>query len=52
MFNLLHADVLALRFVAGNAITIGVYERARDTMASVLPFWEEGMELYPHVLGL
>ena len=46
------SDALALRFVAGNTITVGDYERARDTMAWVLPFWKEDMKFYPNVLAL
>lgn len=45
-------DTLALRFVAGNTITIGDYEKARDTFAWTLAFWTEDMEFYPNVLAL
>ena len=46
------ADILALRFVAGNTITIGDYEKTRDTVAWALAFWKEDMEFYPDVLAL
>ena len=45
-------DILALRFVAGNTITTGEYEKGRDTFAWALAFWTEDMELYPYVLAL
>lgn len=46
------ADTLGLRFVAGNTITIGDYEKARDTFAWALAFWTEDMDFYPNVLAL
>jgi len=46
------SDILALRFIAGNTITVGAYDRIRDIAAWVLPFWEESMEYYPNVLAL
>ena len=49
---LFHADILALRFVAGNTITSGEYEKGRDTFAWALAFWTEDMKLYPYVLAL
>ena len=50
--RLLCADTLALRFVAGNTISLGDYEKARDTVAWALAFWKEDMEFYPYVLAL
>jgi hypothetical protein len=38
--------------VAGNTITIGDYEKARDTVSWALAFWKEEMEFYPNVLAL
>ena len=45
-------DALAIRFVAGNTITIGEYEKIRDMAAWTLAFWKEDMELYPYILAL
>ena len=46
------SDIVAMRFVAGNTITLGDYEKVRDTVAWALAFWNEEMEFYPNVLGL
>lgn len=52
MVDVVHSDILALRLVAGYTITIGEYEKGRDTFAWALAFWTEDMEYYPYVLAL
>ena len=44
-------DALALRVVVDSYIGLGEYEKMRDLVARVLPFWTEDMPLYHGVLA-
>ncbi len=44
-------DALALRVVVDSYITLGEFEKMRDLVARVLPFWTEDMPLYHGVLA-
>ena len=48
----LSADALAVSLIVFSCIMVGEFERMRDTIARVLVFWTEHMELYPYILAL
>ena len=52
MCGLLFADALAVALTVFGCIMVGEFVRMRDTIARVLVFWTEDMELYPYILAL
>ncbi len=41
-----------MRMLHACFLLLGEFERLRDTLAYVLSFWKEDMELYPNVAAL
>ena len=52
MIYFFSADALAVALSVFSCIMMGEFERMRDTLARVLVFWMEDMQLYPFILAL
>ena len=50
--SLFFADAVAVGLTVFSCIAVGEFERMRDTIARVLVYWTEDMELYPFILAL
>ena len=46
------SDAVAVALSVFSCIMMGEFERMRDTLARVLVFWTEDMQLYPFMLAL